>query len=193
MESPACLCITVFRRASWKPKHFVNPHAICAVAILVCDSRAITVPEKPARRSLAEHGAGMEIQRAIDHAARQGCLACGSGTPTKFAGSGRWDAQRSGIKERGREAGGTAAELSAPPARSRPGRRVRPSVSVPPDTGRTVYFDSNRIASSSPLMVSGNMRWFISCWTTLMLWRYCHTPCGSGLIQANFGNALVRR
>ena len=37
------------------------------------------------------------------------------------------------------------------------------------------------------------MRWFMICWTTLMLWRYCHTPCGSGLIQANFGNALVSR
>ncbi len=27
----------------------------------------------------------------------------------------------------------------------------------------------------------------------LMLWRYCHTPWGSGLIHANRGKACVRR
>ena len=37
------------------------------------------------------------------------------------------------------------------------------------------------------------MRWFISCEMIEMLWRYCHTPCGSGLIQTNFGNAWVSR
>jgi hypothetical protein len=37
------------------------------------------------------------------------------------------------------------------------------------------------------------MRWLTSCCITLMLWRYCHTPCGSGLIQAYLGKALVRR
>src|SRR5450830_752483 len=55
------------------------------------------------------------------------------------------------------------------------------------------YLDSKRIASSSPLMVNGYMRWPTSCWITLMLWRYCQTPCGSGLIQANLGKALVSR
>ncbi len=31
------------------------------------------------------------------------------------------------------------------------------------------YFDNSRIASSSPLMVKGYMRWFMICCTTLML------------------------
>ena len=89
-----------------------------------------TSPDGPqVRRSLpAGHDAGMEIQRTIGHAARQGCLACDGGIPTKPARSGRWGAQRSGIKEEPvgpRPTRGTAAELSAPPARSRPGRRVR--------------------------------------------------------------------
>ena len=55
----------------------------------------------------------------------------------------------------------------------RPRRRTQPR-----------HLLSNRIAPSRPASVSGNMRWFISCWTMEMLWRYCHTPCGSGLIHA---------
>jgi hypothetical protein len=38
------------------------------------------------------------------------------------------------------------------------------------------YLDSSRIASSRPLSVSGYIRPPMSCWMTLMLWRYCHTP-----------------
>ena len=50
-----------------------------------------------------------------------------------------------------------------------------------------LYFDNIRIASSSPLRVSGNMRLPVNCWMMLMLCRYCHTPWGSGLIQTNLG------
>ena len=55
------------------------------------------------------------------------------------------------------------------------------------------YFDSSRMVSSSPLSDSGYMRLLTSCWMMLMLWRYCHTPWGSGLIHANLGKACVRR
>ncbi len=42
-------------------------------------------------------------------------------------------------------------------------------------------------------MVSGNMRSFIS-WRMMEIdCRYCHTPSGSGLSQANLGKALVKR
>src|SRR3989344_922113 len=37
------------------------------------------------------------------------------------------------------------------------------------------------------------MRLLTSCWMMLMLWRYCNTPWGSGLIHANLGKACVRR
>ena len=43
--------------------------------------------------------------------------------------------------------------------------------------GICAHFDSSRIASSSPLMVSGYMRWLTSCWITLMLRRYLSICC----------------
>lgn len=57
----------------------------------------------------------------------------------------------------------------------------------------TAYFDSSRIVSSSPLSDKGYMRLLMSCWMMLMLWRYCHTPWGSGFIHANLGKACVSR
>ena len=44
-----------------------------------------------------------------------------------------------------------------------------------------------RMASSRPLSDKGYIRLLISCPMMLMLWRYCHTPCGSGLSQAKRG------
>jgi DNA-binding transcriptional ArsR family regulator len=55
------------------------------------------------------------------------------------------------------------------------------------------YLLSVRMARSNPSIVSGNMRWFISCLMMETDWRYCHTPSGSGLSQTNLGKALVKR
>jgi hypothetical protein len=69
---------------------------------------------------------------------------------------------------------------------SAPGRKTA-TPTIGPALGRGVacgYFDSRRMVSSRPLSDKGNMRLPMSCWMMLMLWRYSHTPCGSGLTQA---------
>ena len=79
-------------------------HRACTVLrfspVLMID--AATAPKPQAHRPRNAEGRGR--------------LVCGGGTPAKLAASDRWGARRSGIKEGGREAGGTAAELSAPAA-----------------------------------------------------------------------------